>query len=81
MPSARNMGKTAAVFVKFILDYESGPVDLRRRNIADVKRDLKDDNDIEKITNRWLIEEMRRYYTLLEKSGLRLRKIYFPPNT
>lgn len=78
IPQGRNNGKTQAVIIKFILNYEADPVDLRMRNLSRVKKELKDDPDIKLIKNAWLIQEIKKTYDKLLKSGLKLRKIKFP---
>lgn len=81
VPTGRGIGKTMTVITRFILDYKAKPVDLRltQRNLKDIKTELSADYDIKLVKNKWLVEEIEKYYHLLEKSGLKLREIKFPP--
>ena len=79
LPEGRGIGKTMTVITKFILDYKAKPVDLRLRNLKDVKTELSADDDMRLVKNSWLVKEIEKYYRLLEKSGLKLREIKFPP--
>lgn len=82
--SVRNTGKTVAVITKFLLDYKNKPVNLNESlyivrhfnnlGLSDIEI-LTDDPDFVP-TVRLNIELIRPVYCKLNRSNLKLRKVY-----